>query len=498
MKPLCLVLAVICLLMCTGCGDTPAVSTPPPEDSSTAPVKPDSLSALALAYSHDDTLDPFATKTEVNLQLAGLLYDSLTVLDAAFEPQLSLAEAITAPDPTHLTVTLRKGAAFSDGSPVRVQDVVASFQQAKASPNYKELLSRVTAAAGDEKKRQVTFSFASPDRHGAACLSFPVVKEGTSTKEKGKAPVGGGAYVYEVADGNARLKANPRYKPTPHFPTVELRHLPNSPALYYAFAGEDITYYFNDLNTGEIPRVTGANKVVDMNALLFVGVNSHHKQLSNPVVRQALSQMLDRPAVVSSVYKEWGVASQLPFHPRWKPVSQLHIPSAVRDLDSGIRGLEAAGCKAGTGGVRLELELIYSTDSKDKGAVVQLLRSQLAGGGVTIKPVPLSYKDYMARLKAGKFDLYLGEVRLAANHSLRPLLAGGTAGYGVAHNSPVAAAYDKYQKGEGDLQAFLNVFARELPYIPVCWRSGVASYDRRLTAVTPTGYAPYYGLPAWN
>ncbi|MBQ1203972.1 MAG: hypothetical protein IIX61_09300, partial [Loktanella sp.] len=52
--------------------------------------------------------------------------------------------------------------------------------------------------------------------------------------------------------------------------------------------------------------------------------------------------------------------------------------------------------------------------------------------------------------------------------------------------------------GEIDLKAFLDAFSEDVPYIPLCWLSGFAAYDRRLTSVTPTGYDAYYGIAAWK
>ena len=82
--------------------------------------------------------------------------------------------------------------------------------------------------------------------------------------------------------------------------------------------------------------------------------------------------------------------------------------------------------------------------------------------------------------------------------SLRALLLGGATSYGVAEDSLTAAAYLSYLASDSTLQAFLDVFAADMPYIPLCGWGGVAAYDRRLTVVTPTGYNPYFGIAAWQ
>lgn len=498
-KRFCLLLTVLCVLMLSGCSDLPAVSDP-----GSTPIAPPvsdpqpGVQNLSVAYSHDDTLNPFTAKTEANLNLAGLLYDSLAVMDESFVPQPSLAAEISAPDSTHLLVTLREGAVFSDGSSVTPEDVVTSFQRAKASVNYKALLTNVTGAKGDGKSRQITFTLAAADPNAMGCLTFPVVKAATLTDEEAKAPIGGGLYMLQTTDDGAQLVKNPHSKATPFHETVGLRHLPNSTAMYYALASGDITYYFDDLSGGELPRITGASRAVDMNALLFIGVNGGRGKMAVPAVRRALSGLLDRSAIAKAVYSDWATPSLLPFHPRWQPLAGYEAPSTSRDLDGALALLDQAGCTAGSGGVRLTLELIYCTDSADRGKVAELVRSQMEGGGVTLTLVPLNKADYLTRLKNGQYDLYVGEIRLTADMSLRPLLMGGEASYGISRSGACATAYTHYLAGDLTLEEFLTSFAAELPYIPVCWRSGLAAFDRRLTAVTPSAFDPYYGMAGWK
>ena len=146
----CVLLALCVLLLSCGCSGEPELpDTTTPTQQTPADSIPEEELTFALAYSYDDTLNPFAATTEVNLWLAPLLYDSLTVITEGYVPQLSLAKEIATPDATHLVVTLREGAVFSDGSAVTGNDVVKSFQAAQQSPHYAALLTNVTAAKVD-------------------------------------------------------------------------------------------------------------------------------------------------------------------------------------------------------------------------------------------------------------------------------------------------------------------------------------------------------------
>ena len=494
------ILLVLCVLLLAGCDEVPDLSDlsdgVTDGDGSTVTDTPQEALVFALPYSHDDTLNPYAASTEVNLQLSHLLYDSLTVIGDGYLPQLSLASAVTRPDPTHLTATLRDGAVFSDGSAVTVEDVVKSFQAAQTSPNYKTLLTNVTAAKADSKKRQITFTLASADGNAEACLTFPVVKAATLTDKAAKAPLGGGLYAVKTTDSGLQLVKNPHHPTAVHFDAVDLRHLPNTASRYYALASGRIAYCFDDLSEGETPRITGASQPVAMNTLLFLGVNSGHKQLAQPAVRQALSLLLDRTALAAT-YGEWGTASASPFPATWQPMTAVTAPAIEQDTTAAVAMLTDAGYPLKDKPLP-ELRLIYNSDRTDRGVVAELIRTQAKACGVAVTLQPLTEEEYREALKKGDYELYLGEMRLTVDMSLRSLLLDKKTAYGVASNSTAKAAYTAYLGGSGTLQDFLDAFGEDMPYIPLCYRGGVAAYDRRLTVVTPTGYNPYHGIAGWK
>ena len=83
--------------------------------------------------------------------------------------------------------------------------------------------------------------------------------------------------------------------------------------------------------------------------------------------------------------------------------------------------------------------------------------------------------------------------------SLKPVLArDGSAAYGVNRSGEAAAAYSKYLNGEIDMQQFTDVFTKDVPFIPLCWRNGIAAYNRSLSKVAATAFCAYYGIENWT
>ena len=139
--------------------------------------------------------------------------------------------------------------------------------------------------------------------------------------------------------------------------------------------------------------------------------------------------------------------------------------------------------------------MIYPAGGACREAAVKNLVKQFALVGVTLTPVPLDYAAYTARLAAGDFDLYLGEIRLTPNMSLTPFLtAGGSTAYGINIAGDTAQKYMALRRGEIDMTAFAVAFTADMPYIPICWRQGIAMSDAAVTNMTPTAYAVYDGM----
>ena len=458
-----------------------------PSSGASEPETPETKD-FALCYSSGDSLNPFAARTRSNLELAPLLYQGLTVLDAEWTPQPALASSVSVSGNT-VTAAIREDAVFSDGSAVTAADAAASFQLAKASDNYKVLLKNVESAAAGNGT--VTFTLSSPDPNAAACLSFPVIKSGTADS-----PVGSGPYVYKTGD-EPFLEANP-HADSPSLPVIRLKDYPNGDATIRGLESGAISFYFDDLSSGDIPRTSSANINVPLNTLVFLGINSGKAGLSSPAVRGALSTAISRTDLASNAFAGRAQPAVAPFSKQWKVAVELKGFDANENIAVAVAQLEQAGYN-NTDGNPLSVELLVSEGNSFRAAAAELLQQQLAKAGVSVTVVSLPFEEYGERLKSGDFTLYLGEIRLPANMALWPFFtSGGPAAYGINTSGITAAAYGEYLAGGKTLQEFIDAFTQDVPFIPLCWREGLAAYDRSLTGVAPTAFNAYYGIGGWS
>ena len=494
--------AVLCaaaatILSLSGCRTLPKGTQNVSSSPSSVPEKPESKQPeameLTLCYSSEDSLNPYKAKTMVNLQLSTLLYDSLTLLDTQWQPQLSLAASVTKEDSLRYRVTLRSGAVFSDGSAVTAQDVAASFNQAKASSNYRALLSNLLSCTAEENT--VVFTLSAPDPQFQSCLTFPIMKTGTESN-----PIGGGRYVLEKGE-RPRLVWNSRREEKHVTDTIYLRYLADRDSMVRGLETGVVSYYFDDLADGEIPRISSASSSIPLPSLVFLGFNTSNSALAKPAVRQAINAAVNRTGIVDSSFAGRAQAAANPFPPTWGPAVEIKGFAAGENLDTAVAQLAQAGYNTkGTSGQgeTLSLTLLCSDSNSFRLSAAKQLKEQLEKAGIAVTLETVGFSDLEDRLKKGRFDLYIGEIRLAANMSLSPLLtAEGAAAYGVDTDGPAAQAWSGYLSGDQSLADFCAAFVQDLPFLPLCWRKGLAAYDRNMSGVTPTAFDVYYGIENW-
>ncbi|MCL2023241.1 MAG: ABC transporter substrate-binding protein [Oscillospiraceae bacterium] len=444
-------------------------------------------SPIHLPYSTSDSLHPFKARLSMNRHVTTLIYDSLYRVDGDFRPVASLAE-FEEISGQNITITLRK-AVFSDGKSVTAKDVAASFSAAKKSGAYKTRLANFSSckAQGDNT---VIFRLASGDIFAAACLDFPILP--ANYKDRGKLPpIGSGRFVMKERKGEMVLTPNPRWREKMEDKTIILTNITDVSTLAEGVGIGAISYAVTDLADGKVKHVTARTVQLPLNNLLYLALGG--KKLQDPLLRQAISVLINREDLTRGAFQGNARPSSSPFNPAWfvyeNPPVQAQNREAGQDL---IKQAGRAGQAAGQGALVL---LVNKSNSMKVECARRIMNTlQVAGIRVTVKELGLS--AYKKAAAAGQFDMLLGEVRLTNNMDLSPLLkAGGGASYGINTNGKAAKSYSDFRAGKLELDEFLKIFDEEVPFVPIAYRHGLAYYDRALRADTP---APFDGDVYWG
>lgn len=431
---------------------------------------------------------PWQTTDQNTRQASNLVFDSLVRLSPAYQPQLSLAQEISTQDNQTFRITLRAGVVFSDNTPLTPQLVEQSLVQAMAEGSrYQQSLSAISSHRITEDG-VLEIVLISPDQDFPNLLTFPVAKQG----EQGY--LGTGRYRYLAREGQQLvLERNPSHWGEPSsIPRIRLVQLPSQEIAPYSLRIGEIDCLYSDLSGEELNALSTSSAPVELNHLVFLGVNCRRGAMQQVELRQALSAALDRQALVQTVYSAKAAPAYTPFLPTYYRLEG--IAGLAEDPD------QAAALLAQAGEEGLTLSLLYHSGSGVKTNLAQQLAAQLGERGITLTLEGRSYTDYLAALRAGGYDLYLGELEIPDNMDLSHLLQQGEGyGYGAAPSQALTQSYSGLRAGTVPVQDFVTAFVAELPAIPLLYRQGVAAFSRELALeVQATKQDLFYNIHQWQ
>ncbi|HBX56173.1 ABC transporter substrate-binding protein [Pseudomonas sp. UBA2684] len=372
---------------------------------------------------------------------ADVLMNRLVEFDAASGKLLpSLAQSWEiAEDGLSYSFTLRQGVDFhstdyfTPSRPLTTDDVLFSFQRMldPAHPWHKVAPSGYPHAQSMQlpsliqhidklDEHRLRFTLNRPDATFLATLSMgfasiysaeyaaQLLAAGTP-EQLNKQPIGTGPFVFKrfQKDAMVRYSANPTY----------FAGTPAVDDLLFAIT-PDANVRLQKLRRGEC-HIALSPKPLDVQAIsaddqlksvhtaafmtAFVGLNSQHPPLDNPLVRQAINLAFDKASYLKAVFDNSAEAANGPYPPTtWSYATELpgyaHDPQKARTL------LAEAGLADGfrtTIWTRPSGSLLNPNPSL--GA--QLLQADLAAIGIQAEIRVIEWGELIRRAKAGEHDL---------------------------------------------------------------------------------------------
>ena len=273
-----------------------------------------------------NTLDPGATVGFLGPELPmvqplyGALFDPPATTGGAYVPDLATSYSY-AKDLKSVTITLRAGETFQDGTPFNAAAIVWNIDRyaGAESPNkqwYADIAS-ATATGADT----VTVNFTHPDATFISMLAYtsgglfssPTAFKAAGAAKYGLHAVGAGPFqVSSFTPGQTlSLVPFPKYWNASKVKLTSLKYV-NTPV--------DASVAYQDLSSGSIDSLTLGGTSAPANVLqqaqgnsslsmvpgpdnlyLFLALNSASKPFNNPVARQAIAYCTDRNALATAI-----------------------------------------------------------------------------------------------------------------------------------------------------------------------------------------------------
>lgn len=389
---------------------------------------------FGLAYVPEYGFNPYQCVCITNRPVFSLTYESLFVLNNSFQPEPLLCDrfAVSESGTTYL-LTLCEGVTFSDGTPLRAEDAVASLQAARDSAFYGSRFSKVAEfSARDDQTIEIKLLQAYENL--PLLLDVPIVKAGTQEDDR---PLGTGPYVFSEEQNGLCLRRNRAWwqdnRPPVEYDTILLTAAKDPAAVRDSFEFGDTTLVCADLNA---PNAVGYRCDYELwdcpsATMVYLGFNLNADLFSYHKLRRIVTHLIDRESLIVSVFKGFGDAASLPCAPD-SPLYDRELAMRYSyDLEAAAQILDSTSVWTDTPGT-----LLVSSADPTKMELARNIAESLTKNGLPMEVVAVDDESYRTRLTQGRYDAFLGETRLSGTFDLTEFFrADGSLCYGGIYSA---------------------------------------------------------------
>ena len=426
--PLILCLGLL-LSMFSGCAaeDTPYVPTGDalmPEDAdltATAPRDDSVPQELTLAYYPNRELNPFRSTDFTNRVLFSLIYQGLFAYNSNYEPVPILCKNYrVSSDSRTYTVYLDPAATFSDGTSVTNGDVIASLDAAKASKYYGGRFTHV-ASYGETEDGGISFQLRVAIEDFTVLLDIPIVK---AVQVEADRPLGTGPYILENNLAGSHLRRNLAW----WCESSDLLATANTIVLTACDSPTQIRDEFEFRDVGLVLADPCSDIYADYRCdyelwdcdngiMMYLACNVGYSEgeiFKNDSLRKYLTYAIDRDKIVEEYCNGFGRPATLAMDPGYPYYSDSLAQKYEYDPQRFKEAVRQTKLP------KEPLELLVNADDSLRLRVAKDIVEMLTEGGLNVVLVEASTNQFIARVKAANYDMYLGVTRLSANMDLSP------------------------------------------------------------------------------
>ena len=415
----------------SGCGSSASDSA-----SSAADPKPSETTTTAEGTKEDLIFVNYRDIRDLNPHLyAGemyaqeMLYETLVNITAdGYEGCLAESWDISDDGKTY-TFHIRDGVKFSDGEVCDANAIKANFDaiiENKDRHTWLEMMNLlVGVSAPDDKTFVIELSepyYPLLTELGVtrpfAMISPKAMKDG-STKDGVNAYIGTGPYVLTdfVTDEYAVFEANENYwGEQPKIKKITVKVIPDNQTRILALEKGEIDMIFgkNMIDADAINQYTGNDKFTvslsDPTSTRQIVLNTTRDVLADKEVRQALQHATNKQAISDGIFYGLEQPADTLFA-KTVPYCDIDLEPYAYDVELAQSMLDEAGWVVGADKIRerdgqkLNIDLLYNSDSVTEKAIAEYLQSEYQKIGISLNIHGEEEQSYRDNMKAGNFDM---------------------------------------------------------------------------------------------
>ena len=510
---------ILALGLLSGCGQKEAASSVSTAASEPAAAVNGSDQELVFVNYRDiRDLNPHLYAGEMYAQ--SILYDTLvSITEDGYEGCLAESWTISE-DGKIYTFKIRDGVTFSDGTVCDANAILANFNaiiENKDRHTWLEMMNLlVGVSAPDDHTFVIELSEAYyPMLTELGCIRpfamiSPNCMTNGSTKDGVSGYIGTGPYVLTdfETDQYAVFERNENYwGEKPEIERITVKVIPDNQTRIMALESGEIDLIFgkNMLDADAISQYVDSDKfevaLSDPTSTRHIVLNTTNEILSDTAVRQALQHATNRTAISEGIF--YGLEQPADtLYAATVPYCDVELTPYEYSTETASSMLDEAGWIMGSSGIRekggkkLELDLLYNSDSVTEKTISEYLQSEYLKLRISLNIHGEEEQSYRDNMKAGNFDMvfnicwgmpYDPQSSLAAMRA--PVYGDFAAQQGLADKKEIDQAITDIltttdEEERQELYRFvLTRLHEDAVYIPLTFECNKALYTKNLQGV---------------
>ena len=510
---------ILALGLLSGCGQKEAASSVSTAASEPAAAVNGSDQELVFVNYRDiRDLNPHLYAGEMYAQ--SILYDTLvSITEDGYEGCLAESWTISE-DGKIYTFKIRDGVTFSDGTVCDANAILANFNaiiENKDRHTWLEMMNLlVGVSAPDDHTFVIELSEAYyPMLTELGCIRpFAMISPNCmingSTKDGVSGYIGTGPYVLTdfETDQYAVFERNENYwGEKPEIERITVKVIPDNQTRIMALESGEIDLIFgkNMLDADAISQYVDSDKfevaLSNPTSTRHIVLNTTNEILSDTAVRQALQHATNRTAISECIF--YGLEQPADtLYAATVPYCDVELTPYEYSTETASSMLDEAGWIMGSSGIRekggkkLELDLLYNSDSVTEKTISEYLQSEYLKLGISLNIHGEEEQSYRDNMKAGNFDMvfnicwgmpYDPQSSLAAMRA--PVYGDFAAQQGLADKKEIDQAITDIltttdEEERQELYRFvLTRLHEDAVYIPLTFECNKALYTKNLQGV---------------
>lgn len=426
-----LMLALV-LAACAGGSDSENTSEEPTEETDgtegsegTASEGAEGGDLILAVLSDASSLDPAGSNDVPSSVVQANIYETLVNRDENNEIVPGLAESWEQVDDTTWSFKLREGVMFHDGEEFNAEVVKMNLDRildpAVASPRLFlfEMITNVEVVSDYEVNITTEYPFAPLLAHlshnGGGMVSPASIEADYEALNGGsdpgsvisQNPVGTGFFKFESWNPGSEIKLvkNEDYwgEEGAKVDSVTFRVVPDSQVRAADLETGNV-HIIDPVQPNEVERINNSG-VASVNqkassSLAYLGFNTEKAPFDDPLVRQAISKAIDREAIISGIYDNYGIPAIGPLAPGIFGYTE-DIDAIEYNMDEAKALLEEAGMADGF------KTTLWTNDNPQRQAIAVLVQEALAELNITVEIEVMEFGTYLEQTAAGQHDMFI-------------------------------------------------------------------------------------------